>query len=115
MTIEDMFGDLNLIDILAETKAGEVILGLVCNGFIDGKPETQTALLDKMEGYLKHIQSEEFQKKYSQWPIILRVTFTEKPDPLIFDLLYKCQAWVNDFGVTLEIKIAGNNVRFIQS
>lgn len=26
MTIEDMFGDLNSIDIMAETKTGEVVL-----------------------------------------------------------------------------------------
>lgn len=52
MSIENMFGDLDKIDILAETKAGEVVMVLVCNGFIDGSPETQKALLDKMEGYL---------------------------------------------------------------
>ena len=50
MSIENMFGDLDKIDILAETKAGEVVMVLVCNGFIDGSPETQKALLDKMEG-----------------------------------------------------------------
>ena len=42
-----MFGDLDKIDILAETKTGEVVMVLVCNGFIDGSPETQKALLDK--------------------------------------------------------------------
>ena len=50
MSIENMFGDLDKIDILAETKTGEVLMVLVCNGFIDGSPETQKALLDKMEG-----------------------------------------------------------------
>ena len=64
MTIEDMFGDLHKIDILAEKpESKEVLMVLVCNGFIDGSPETQTALLDKMEGYLNHTQSEEFQKE----------------------------------------------------
>ena len=58
MSIENMFGDLDKIDILAETKTGEVVMVLVCNGFIDGSPETQKALLDKMEGYLNHTQSE---------------------------------------------------------
>ena len=74
MTIEDMFGDLHKIDIMAETKTGEVLMVLVCNGFIDGSPETQKALLDKMEGYLNHTQSEKFQKEYGGWPVILRVT-----------------------------------------
>lgn len=53
MTIEDMFGDLKKIDILAEkSETKEVLMVLVCNGFIDGSPQTQKALLDKMEGYL---------------------------------------------------------------
>ena len=74
MTIEDMFGDLHKIDILAEKpETKEVLMVLVCNGFIDGSPETQTALLDKMEGYLNHTRSEEFQKEYgsrmsTSWP-----------------------------------------------
>lgn len=112
MTIEDMFGDLHSIDILAETKTGEVVLGLVCNGFIDGQPETQTALLDKMEGYLNYTESREFQKEYSGRTVILRVIFTEKPDPIILDLLYRCQAWANDFDVALEVTIAGEKVQF---
>lgn len=112
MTIEDMFGDLHLIDIMAEKKTGEVLLGLVCNGFIDGKPETQTALLDKMEGYLAHTQSDEFQTEYHGRTVILRVFFNEKPDQLILDLLYKCIDWTSDFGVTLEIEIDGKQVRF---
>ena len=74
MSIEKMFGELDKIDILAETKTGEVLMVLVCNGFIDGSPETQKALLDKMEGYLNHTQSEEFQKEYGDRPVILRVT-----------------------------------------
>lgn len=68
MSIEEMFGELDKIDILAETKTGEVVMVLVCNGFIDGSPETQKALLDKMEGYLNHTQSEEFQKEYGDGP-----------------------------------------------
>lgn len=114
MSIENMFGNLHSIDIMAETKNKEVLLMLVCNGFIDGSPETQTALLNKMEGYLGHIQSEEFKKEYPGWPVILRVTFTEKPDQLILDLLYKCQAWTSEFGATLELEIGGRKVRFIE-
>ena len=81
MAIEDMFGDLHKIDILAEkTETKEVLMVLVCNGFIDGSPETQKALLDKMEGYLNHTQSEEFQKEYGDWSVILRVTLDREPD-----------------------------------
>lgn len=110
--IEDMFGDLHSIDIMAETKTGEIVLGLVCSGFIDGKSETQTALLDKMEGYLNHTKSEEFQEEYPNYPIILRIIFTERPDQLILDLLHKCQPWADDYGVTMEIHIGGRKGLF---
>ena len=100
MTIEDMFGDPNVIDIMAEAKTGEIVLGLVCNGFIDGDPKTQTALLDKM---------------YPGRPVILRVIFTEKPDEIILDLLYRCQSWVNDYGAVMELVIDGKTMRFEQN
>ena len=116
MTIEDMFGDLHKIDILAEkTESKEVLMVLVCNGFIDGSPETQTALLDKMEGYLNHSQSEEFQKEYGDWSVILRVTLDREPDERILALLSKCSAWAAGYGVKLEFEIGGKQVRIVES
>ena len=113
MSIKKMFGDLDKIDILAETKTGEVVMVLVCNGFIDGSPETQKALLDKMEGYLSHTLSEEFQREYEGWHVILRVTFGREPDERILALLSKCPAWAASYGVKLEIEIGGKPVRII--
>ena len=115
MSIEKMFGELDKIDILAETKTGEVVMVLVCNGFIDGSPETQKALLDKMEGYLNHTQSEEFQKEYGDWFVILRVTLDREPDERILALLSKCPVWAEDYGVKLEIEIGGKPVRIVES
>lgn len=40
IALEDMFGNLRKIDILAETKTGEMVMALVCKGFIGGFPET---------------------------------------------------------------------------
>ena len=114
MSIDNMFGELDKIDILAETKTSEVVMVLVCNGFIDGSPETQKALLDKMEGYLNHTQSEEFQKEYGGWPAILRVSFGRKPDERILALLGKCPEWADDYGVKLEIEIGGRQVRIVE-
>lgn len=64
MTIEEMFGDLYSIDIMAEKKTGEIVLFLICYGFIDGEEKTQRALLTKIEAYLKYTKSAEFQNKY---------------------------------------------------
>lgn len=82
---------------------------------IDGSPETQKALLDKMEGYLNHTQSEEFQKEYGDWSVILRVTLDREPDERILALLSKCPAWAEDYGVELEIEIGGKQVRIVES
>ena len=69
MTIEDMFGDLHKIDILAEKpETKEVLMVLVCNGFIDGSPETQKALLDKMEGYLTTPRARNFKRNMGIGP-----------------------------------------------
>ena len=115
MTIEDMFGDLKKIDILAEkSETKEVLMVLVCNGFIDGSPQTQKALMDKMEGYLNHTQSEVFQAEYADWSVILRVTFDEEPDQLILALLNKCYPWADDYAVNLEFEIGGKQVRFVE-
>ncbi len=115
MTIEEMFGDLDKIDILAEKReSNEVLMVLVCYGFIDGSPETQKALLDKMEGYLNHTQSKEFQKEYGGWLVILRVILDQKPDERILALLSKYPVWAMDYGVKLEIEIGGKQVRIAE-
>ena len=80
-----------------------------------GSPETQKALLDKMEGYLNHTQSEEFQKEYGGWFVILRVTLDREPDERILALLSKCPAWAEGYGVKLEFEIGGKQVRIVES
>ena len=113
--IEKIFGDLQKIDILAETKTGEIVMVLVCNGLIDGSPETQTALLDKIEGYLNYIRSVKFQKEYGDRPVLLRVTLGREPDERILSLLSKCQPWAKDYGIKLAFEIGGKQVRIAES
>ena len=116
MSIENMFGKLDKIEIIAEKPdEKKVLMVLVCNGFIDGSPETQTALLDKIEYYLGYAQSEEFKEKYKDWQGILRLTFGCKPDELVLVLLSKCPAWVEDNGVELEIEIGGKQVQIVEN
>lgn len=81
-------------------------------GYVDGTPENQTDLLDKMEGYLKHIQSEQFRNDYPQSTISIEVTFEEKPHVLITDLLYKCTAWCKENGTILMFMIGDEYYRF---
>ncbi len=111
--ISDLFGDLSLVDIIyAQPEEDNVVLVLVTVGHVDGSPQTQTDLLDKLEGYLKHIQSADFRKDYPQKNVYIDIQFEEMPDVLITDLLYKCIGWCEDNGATLRISIAGNYVHF---
>lgn len=99
MAVEDMFGDLQKIDILAEKReTNEVLMVLVCNGFIDGSPQTQKALLDKMEGYLNHTQSEVFQEKYADCSVILRVLLMKNQT----SSLCRCSISVNLGQMTMQ-------------
>ena len=111
--ITEQFGDLSLIDVVyANDEKNCAVLVLVAIGHIDGSKETQTDLLDKMEGYLNHIQSEEFKKDYPQENVYIDVCFDEMPDVLITDLLFKCQKWVKENGATLRIQIGDSYVHF---
>lgn len=63
------FGDLSLIDLMyARPEEDCAVLVLVTAGYIDGTPENQTDLLDKMEGYLRH--------KFMHLPIKIQALFT---------------------------------------
>ena len=88
--ITENFGDLSLIDIIYTRPTEEsVVLVLVTSGYVDGSAETQNNLLDKMEGYLRHIQSDEFKQEYASNKVFIEVNFSEEPDVLITDLLAK--------------------------
>ena len=71
--------------------------------------------LNKAEGYLNHTQSEEFQKEYGGWSMILRVTLGREPDERILALLSKRLAWAEDYGVNLEFEMGGKPVRIVES
>ena len=71
--------------------------------------------LNKAEGYLNHTQSEEFQKEYGGWSVILRVTLGREPDEHTPALLSKRLAWAEDYGVNLEFEIGGKPVRIVES
>ena len=76
--ITENFGDLSLIDIIYTRPTEEsVVLVLVTSGYVDGSAETQNNLLDKMEGYLRHIQSDEFKQEYASNKVFIEVDFSE--------------------------------------
>ena len=111
--ITEKFGDLSVVDIIyARPDEDCAVLVLVTVGYIDGSPETQKDLLDKLEGYLKYIQSNDFRKAYLQSKVYINIQFQEKPDVLITDLLYKCMKWCKENGAYLRLRIGDDYVHF---
>ena len=82
MTIEEMFGDLYSIDIMAEKKTGEIVLFLICYGFIDGEEKTQRALLTKIEAYLKYTKL-----SWDEWMMNIEVDDMEDSIEKVAELL----------------------------
>lgn len=104
--IKEHFGDLKLIDLMySNEERDEARLVLMTSGYIDGSKEIQTALVDKMEGYLSHIQSEEFKKDYPQKNVIIEVIFNEMPSNVTFANLYGCCGWCESWGAKLCVSL----------
>ena len=103
-SIVDLLGDIHKIDI-PYTKEDKVYLELVCAGYLDGKPDIQTALMDKMEGYLRHILSDWFKQEYAGLKPVMVIHFDEEPHQLILQLLSKCIPWVEGYGVELKFQL----------
>ena len=80
---------------------------------VRAEPEGYTNLDDGAG--LSKAQSEEFQKEYGGWSVILRVTLGREPDERILALLSKRLAWAEDYGVNLEFEIGGKPVRIVES
>lgn len=102
--IEDVIGDIHKIDI-SYTLDDNVYLVLMCAGYLDGNPEIQKALLDKMEGYLNHILSGWFKQEYAGLKPVVVIRFDEEPHQLILQLLTKCIPWFEGYGVELKFKL----------
>lgn len=114
--IEEHLGDLKKIDIsFINGNENAVYLILATVGYIDGTPNMQTALLDKMQGYLSHTQSDWFAKEYPNMNKKLIVTFTEKPHELILKLLDKCISWCDEFNVELLFELEGKRFHITES
>lgn len=104
--IREHLGDLKLIDFMyANKERNEARLVLVTVGYIDDSKEMQTALFDKMEGYLSHIQSEEFKRDYPQPNVVIEVDFNETPSQITFVNLYASYGWCESWGVKLCVYV----------
>ena len=110
--IEEHLGDLKLIDVMYRSEEENAAVLVICvAGFLDGSREMQTALMDKMEGYLKHINSDVFKKNYPDPNVFLDISFAEKPDRLIIQLLATTYDWCESWRAKQRIIIGKRYVK----
>ena len=109
-------GDIDKIDLsYVVSEENKVYLELVCSGYIDGESNMQKALLDKMQGYIGHILSDWFKQEYQGLDPVTVIHFEEEPHQLILQLLSKCIAWFNDYGIELRFKLKDSYFNITQS
>ena len=102
---------LKVIDINTVKKGGGSDLYINVASPLRADENSLTRLLDKIEGYLGHIQSSDFQIE-SDVPtpentnIIVNI-HSESEDE-VFELLEKSKQWVLDNSATLQIKLLAN-------
>jgi hypothetical protein len=97
----------DVVDIIAAKKSGEVVLAVVIATPLQADERSQKRLLAKLENYFTYIQSDKFSVKYGA-PISsktsIEVNLAEGSDNIILDLLVRCTEWARNNGASLVVK-----------
>jgi len=103
---------LKVIDINTVKKDGGSDLFIIIASPLKADEYSLTRLLDKIEGYLGHIQSPDFQNE-SGVPTPentnIIVNIHPKSDSNVFELLKKSKPWVLENNATLEVKLLNDD------
>jgi len=99
---------LKYIDINSVKKVGGSDLIIIIASPLKSDPYSQNRLLDKIQGYLSHIQSSDFIAESGvpnpeNTNIVVKIH--EDSEPLIFQLLHKCERWVSENNATLKVEL----------
>jgi hypothetical protein len=97
-----------VIDVAAYRKEGGADLTIVVASPLADDPRSQTRLLDKIQGYLSHIQSDAFERDAGTKPSPANTTISvlihpESAKP-VRNLLERCRPWVHSNGATLVVQ-----------
>ena len=96
-----MIYDIDKLDVVGKRKDGGVELYIISSERLDDSPETQTALLDKIENYLSYINSSAFKDDFGeidQEKIQIILKLSEEPSEMIQVLCQKIALWVEENG-----------------
>jgi hypothetical protein len=98
---------LRVIDVATYRQGGGACLDVVVASPLQADERSQTRLLDKLEGYLHHLQSDEFRRDAGGPPTLENTTIAVQlhPDsaPETRELLIRCEAWVADHHARLQV------------
>jgi hypothetical protein len=99
---------LNVLDVSAYLKQGGADLSIVIASPLLFDERSQTRLLDKIQGYLSHIHSDDFRRDagVAPTPENTKICVLLHPDSAqeIRDLLERCRVWVTSHGATLVVE-----------
>jgi hypothetical protein len=98
--------NLDQIDLLAPRHDGGVDLIIVASSRMDGSPEHQKLLLDKIQGYMAYVNSAEFKAEFGNPPadkVEIVVSYKHEPHPAMLMLLEKCKPWIEKNNARLRI------------
>ncbi|MEM9420839.1 MAG: DUF6572 domain-containing protein [Planctomycetota bacterium] len=102
----DPVQNLDQIDIAAKRKDGGIDLIIVTSSILSSSPDHQKLLLDKIESYLRQINSPEFQSEFGDAAEVrIIVDCVEKPDSIILQLLENASGWVEENNAELAIRM----------
>ena len=101
-------GETDKLDLMAKRKDGGVDLFIISTGQLEGSPEMQTAIMDKLENYFGYINSKEFRKEFGklskkQISVILQCEIA--PDQTILELVEKIKPWAEDNNCSFSLSI----------
>jgi hypothetical protein len=97
----------DVVDIIAAKKSGEVVLAVVIATPLQADERSQKRLLAKLENYFTYIQSDKFFVKYgapTSSKTSIEVNLAEGSDNIILDLLVRCTEWARNNGASLVVK-----------
>ena len=99
---------MNVIDVSAYLKTGGADLSIVIASPLSGDEPSLTRLLDKIQGYLAHIQSEAFLADAGAAPTPentrIHVLLHPESASQVRDLLDRCHPWVNSNKASLVVR-----------
>jgi hypothetical protein len=100
--------DIYSIDMIGRRRDGGVDLGIIISQKMTASMEHQQLLMDKVEAYLKAINSDRFRNDYGDPPpskTVILVKCLVSPDHVIAALVKRMERWVKDNRARIKLQV----------